>query len=115
MNLPWKYISLSLLIGLLLGGAIGLGSSRAFHHRWMRRGPEMFLKRLDNEVHLSDEQRTRLADLIKKSRARMDSVRDSMREEMRQETRRVLTADQQPAFDQMIAKMDERRKKWERP
>lgn len=115
MTFPWKYISLSFVIGLLVGVSVGLLSARTLRHRWMRHGPELFLKRLDKEVHLTADQRAKLEALIVSNRAKIDAQRDATRQEIRQQTRQVLTPEQQPAFDRMIAKMEERRKKWERP
>jgi len=73
------------------------------------------LKQLAEELALSDEQRTAIAALMEKHRARLDAIRDDgvirprkkikrvreLRETFRDEIRALLTPEQQQKFDAM--------------
>lgn len=111
MKLPWKYITISFVIGLLLGSAGGLFSFRGVAHRWMRKSPEMFLKRLDKEVHLTDTQRSQILTLIKARHDKISATHEETRKATRAEIRNLLTPAQQTTFDDMMNRMDRRREK----
>lgn len=111
MTLPWKYISISFLIGILFGGALGVGGSRHMMRKWKSQGHEWFLKKLDKHLTLTAEQRDQVKSILKSQRSDMQKTRADRRDKIRDEIRKILTAEQQPKFDAMIARMEERRKK----
>src|SRR5450755_2705222 len=103
MKLPWKFMLVSLTIGLLLGGSVGLYYSRDLARHWIQKGPEMFLRRLDHELHLTDPQRTQIQTLLNANRDKLISFQDELRKTARTQIRTLLTSDQQARFDAMIA------------
>jgi hypothetical protein len=109
MKLPWKYIILSFVIGLLLGGSVGLYYSHDLAHRWMKKAPEMFLHHLNHELHLDETQRTQILTILNATRDKVAAYQDEMRKTARAEIRTHLTSDQQARFDAMIAKHDAKR------
>ena len=113
MNLPWKYILVSLLVGLLMGGSIGLYYSHDLARHWIQKGPEMFLRHLDRELNLTDPQRAEILALLNANRDKMTAYQDEIRKAARIQIRTLLTPDQQPRFDSMIAKHDADRQKRE--
>lgn len=113
MTLPWKYILISLVLGLLLGAAGGMAYSRYQHHRWMKKAPEMFLKRLDKNVQLTEVQRTQIGALLKADRDKIMAFHDEIRKTTETEIRSQLTAEQQSRFDAMTARLEEKRRKRE--
>jgi len=113
MKLPWKYILVSLAIGLLLGGAGGVFCLRGIAAPWTPRNAEMFLRRLDNELRLTEPQRTQIRSFLSANRNKMASFQDEIRKTTRAEIRGLLTPDQQSRFDAMIARHDAKRKKRE--
>src|SRR5436305_783329 len=106
---PWKYIVISLLIGFFIGATAGILSSKALRHRWMAHGPELFMKRLDHEVHLSEAQKAQLTSLLKSYHDRLDSFHSELRQAVRRDARQLLTTDQQIGFDAFTARLDARR------
>jgi hypothetical protein len=115
MKLPWKYILVSFLIGLLAGGSVGLFYSHKLAHQWIKKAPEMFLRRLDHELHLDDSQRTQIRTILNAKRDKMMAYEDEIRKAARAEIRTHLSSDQQARFDAMIAKHDaDRRTREER-
>jgi uncharacterized membrane-anchored protein YhcB (DUF1043 family) len=114
MTLPWKYIIISLIAGLLLGAAAGMTYSRYQHRRWVKNGPELFLKRLDREVQLTGVQRTQIGALLNADRDKITAFHDQIRKATEVEIRSQLTADQQTRFDAMVARHDAQHKKRDR-
>ena len=113
MRLPWKYILVSFVIGLLLGGSVGLYYSRDLARQWMKKSPEMFLKRLDQELHLDVSQRSTLSRLLNSKHEKLVAFQDDLRKATRAEIRVLLTPDQQTRFDAMTAEHDAERLKRE--
>jgi hypothetical protein len=113
MKLPWKYILLSFVIGLLLGGSVGLYYSHNLARHWIQRGPEMFLRKLDREIHLTDSQQTQIRTLLEANRDKMVAYQDDVRKAARAQIRPLLSSEQQARFDAMIAKHDSERRKRE--
>jgi hypothetical protein len=113
MRFPWKYIWVSGVIGLLLGGSAGIFYARDLARHWMQKSPEIFLKRLDHELHLSDPQRTQIHTLLIAKRDKMAAFENELRKSTRADIRVILTPDQQPPFDAMIARHDAERRKRE--
>ncbi len=113
MKLPWKYILVSLTVGLLLGAAAGAFYCRSLAYQWIKKSPEMFMKRLDHELHLTDPQKTQIYSLLISKRDKMSAYEDDIRKTTRADIRVILTPDQQAPFDTMIAKHDAERRKRE--
>ena len=113
MRFPWKYILVSLTIGLLLGGAAGIFYCRNFTAPWLKKSPEMFLKRLDHQLHLTEPQKTQILSLLSAKHDKVTAYEDDIRKTTRMEIRGILTPDQQPGFDAMIARNDAKRRKRE--
>jgi len=113
MRLPWKYILVSFLVGLLAGGSVGLFYSHRLAHQWIKKAPEMFLRRLDHELHLEDPQRTQIRAILDAKRDKILAYEDEVRNSARAEIRTHLSPDQQVRFDAMIAKHDAERQKRE--
>jgi hypothetical protein len=113
MKFPWKYILVSFLVGLLLGGAGGMAYWRHTTHQWIRTSPERFLKHLDREVHLDQDQRTQIQTLLNGDRDKMVAYLETLRKTTRAEIRARLSPDQQTRFDAMMARHDAERKKRE--
>jgi hypothetical protein len=110
MKLPWKYILVSFLIGLLAGGSVGLFYSHKLAHQWIKRAPEMFLRHLDHELHLDPPQRTQILAILKAKRDKVLAYQEENRKAARAEIRTRLSPDQQARFDAMIAKHDAERR-----
>ena len=113
MKFPWKYIWVSFVIGLLLGGSVGLFYARDLAHRWIQKSPEMFLKHLDHDLHLSEAQKTQIHSLLASKRAKVSAYEDEIRKTTRAEIRTTLTPEQQTGFDTMVARHDAERRKRE--
>jgi hypothetical protein len=113
MQFPWKYIVVSVLIGLVIGGAAGLYCSPRIEGHWTKKSGEMFLKHLDHEVHLSEAQREQVNTFITTNREKVTSYQDQIRKEVRAQIRAILSPDQQVGFDAMVARHDAERKKQE--
>jgi len=113
MKLPWRYILVSLVMGLLLGGSAGVFYSRGIATAWTPKSAEMFLRRLDNELKLTEPQRTQIRSFLSANRDRMAAFQEDIRKTTRAEIRGLLTPDQQTRFDAMIARHDTKRKKQE--
>ncbi len=113
MKLPWKYILISLAVGLLLGAAAGLFCCRGLARHWITKSPEMFLKRLDHELHLTEPQKTQIHALLIAKRDKMAVYEDELRKAARADIRTALSPDQQTRFDMMMARHDAKRHKRE--
>jgi len=111
MKIPWKYVGVSFLIGLLLGGSIGLFYAHTLAQHWAKKSPEIFLKRLDRDLHLTEAQRTQLLSILYLRRSKIDAYEDQIRHETRLEIRDHLTPAQQVLFDARVARRDAERKK----
>jgi hypothetical protein len=113
MKLPWKYILVSFLVGLLAGGSVGLFYSHKLAHQWIKKAPEMFLRHLDRELHLDDPQRTQILTILNAKRDKVLAYQEEIRKTARTEIRTHLTPDQQKRFDAMVAKHETERQKRE--
>jgi hypothetical protein len=113
MKLPWKYILISFLVGLLAGGSVGLFYSHKLAHQWIKKAPEIFLRRLDHELHLNEPQRSQILTILNAKRDKMLAYEEEIRKAARVEIRTHLSPDQQARFDAMIAKHDAERRKRE--
>ncbi len=113
MKLPWKYILVSFLIGLLAGGSTGLFYSHKLAHEWLKRGPDMFLRHLDRKLHLDEQQKAKIYPLLVADRDKLMAYQDTLRKAARVQIRALLKPDQQANFDAMVAKHDAERRKRE--
>ena len=113
MKMPWKFILLSFLIGLLAGGSAGLFYSRKLAHEWLKRGPDMFLRHLDRKLHLDEQQKAKIYPLLIADRDKLMAYQAELRKAARIHIRTFLKPDQQATFDAMIAKHDAERQKRE--
>lgn len=120
---PWKVILAVLVIfcsGIVVGGlvakkAIRLAqpqmqggvphSSRSVWHLQQRE----FLRRMEKEVNLSAEQKSRIENILKESQERTKGIREKIAPEMREELKKVreqmraeLNPDQQIKFEEAI-------------
>ncbi len=111
---PWKYILVSLTIGLLVGAAGGLLIAKCLaHQRKGPGGPQMLVKRFDRELKLTPEQRTQILSILKTAREKMQGNRQQARAAIRTEIRAVLNPEQQKRFDALEARRDSgRMKRW---
>jgi Spy/CpxP family protein refolding chaperone len=103
MKLPWKYILVSLVIGLLVGATSGLCIMR-YHMHYRRGGPEQLLNRFSHSLKLTDSQKVQVKSILEDKQKDFEQVRNSTRTEIR----KVLTSEQQTKFDEINAKRDAR-------
>jgi len=113
MNPHRKYIFISLVIGLLLGGSAGLFYARSLAAPWTKKSGEIFLKHLDRELTLTEPQRTEIRSLLSANRDKISAYQDEIRKTARAEIRSLLTPGQQVRFDAMVARHDAQSKKRE--
>jgi len=111
MKLPWRYILISLAIGMLLGAAAGIFYSRSIAAPWTPQSAERFLRRLDRELKLTEPQQTQIRSFLAGNRDRMSAYQEEVRKTTRAQIRGLLTPEQQPRFDTMVARHDAQRKK----
>ena len=125
MKLAWKQI----VIAFLLGAAVtALGTHACpFYRRPWERGKhfqERMLERFDAKLHLTPDQKERLALILEQKRGKIDALRSEVRpkfEEIRKTTRveirQILTPEQKTKFDAMSAEWEARaekfRNRWE--
>lgn len=109
MKMPWKFILVSFLAGLLAGGSAGLFYSHKLAHEWLKRGPELFLRRLDRKLHLDESQRPKIRALLVSNRDKLMAYQDELRKSARVQIRTLLRSDQLSTFDAMVAKHDAER------
>jgi hypothetical protein len=113
MKLPWKYILVSFLIGLLAGGSVGLFYSHKLAHEWLKRGPDMFLRHLDRKLHLDESQKPKIYTLLVSDRDKLMAYQNELRKAARVQIRTLLRPDQQTTFDAMVAKHEAERRQRE--
>jgi hypothetical protein len=109
LKLPWKYILVSLVIGLLLGAAGGLSRARELARHWVQTSPTRYLKNLDQELHLTESQRSQILTLLNNRRDKLIAYEDVVRQETRKEIRGQLTPDQQKKFVAFVVRHDAER------
>jgi len=113
MTIPWKYVLVSVAIGALLGGSVGMYYAEDLAKNWTKRSPETFLKHLDHNLHLSEPQKAQLLSVLSIRRDKMLAYEDQVRKETRLEIRNHLMPEQQAKFDAIVARHDAERKKQE--
>jgi hypothetical protein len=110
MKMPWKFILVSFLIGLLAGGSAGLFYSHKLAREWLKRGPDMFLGHLDRKLHLDEQQKAKIRPLLVADRDKLMAYQAELRKAARVQIRTLLNPDQQGIFDAMVAKHDAERR-----
>lgn len=117
MKKNWKQITVALMLGLLLGTALGrfsyIGFDRHFgsHEKRMERK----FKRFTKELNLTPDQQEKIKAIFKEKHGKIDMAREktrpaykAIREKAKQEIRALLTEDQIVKFNAL----EEKRKKW---
>ena len=125
MNVPWKInwhqVAVSLLIGFALGIFLGHSLLRSCAGSPWRHGgnmKEFMIKRFSSELHLTPEQKTKVAAIFDARHPQMMALHaeirpkfEALRSSTQTEIRGILTPDQQKKFDELNARMEERWKK----
>ena len=99
----WPAILIAIAAGLLIGFT---ASTLAYRFRLLRVPGGNMIERLDREVHLSTDQRTKVRELVGQSRNRLREIRRESQQKRREvftgtysNIRAVLTPAQQAEFD----------------
>ena len=109
-----------LLIGFAIGVICGEWYAREnFHGHWKKKGDmrQHMLERFNKELHLTENQQKEVGKIFDAKYPKMLALQadvkpkfEALRNETQAEVRKVLNPDQQKKFDEMNAKMEERRK-----
>jgi hypothetical protein len=104
------------LLGLLVGGVGNhLWGERVWGHQEVpRQGPPpraQVVNDLTRELQLTPDQQQKIGAIIDDTRAQMLAEHEKLRHEGRARIRAILTADQQPKFDQFLQRINEQRKR----
>lgn len=119
MKPDWKQIIVSLLIGLVIGAALGRWAHWRNSGRWddQKRYSRM-VERFSRELNLTPEQKEKVAAILEAKRQKMQTLRAEIRpkyEELRQSTkaeiRKLLIPEQREKFEKLEGKWAA---KWER-
>ena len=118
--------AIALTVVFLGGLVIGIAGDRAFlvlrGRLPMRHGPSErmvshLVDRLDHELKLTPAQRTSVAEILKRGRARIDTIYGGIRPQVRAqmdstsaEIEKVLTPEQRTKFAELRAKMESHRR-----
>jgi hypothetical protein len=114
----YLYFVLTFLLGILVGGIAV--SMYGWYRGYWRRGPnkDRIVRRLTRELNLSNEQARQveaiLDEMIQKTRAlrtQVDPQFEALRQESQNKTRAILNPEQRARFDEMMRRLEERRKK----
>ncbi|MFA6091947.1 MAG: hypothetical protein WCU88_04925 [Elusimicrobiota bacterium] len=118
MNISWKRMFPIFILGLVLGAAAGSWLQRTAARRFMR-GPDpaKMASRLSKQLSLDARQHEALLTLLEGRRAQLDAMRteghqkfEALRASTDAEVRKLLTPEQQPKFDALIARWEARHK-----
>lgn len=124
MKLHWHQILISLLIGILAGYGAAQWKTCQMRDHWKKGNmKQMIVAKLDKELGLTSDQKKQITAIFEAQHPRMIAIHEEMRpkfESIKQKTqediRKVLTPEQQPKFDALNAKweqrMKERREAW---
>src|ERR1039458_5880086 len=117
---PWIKISLTLLIGFLLGvTATGLAIHHYFHphHPPGIQDADRILKRLSSRYDLTEDQKAKVEALLKQELPKTEALRNegdakfkSLRDSFDSQLRALFNLDQQKKLDEMVAKWEQRQK-----
>ncbi|MFM1850842.1 MAG: hypothetical protein RIS54_526 [Verrucomicrobiota bacterium] len=120
MNKPWKVILAYLgvfVAGAVLGGVVTLRIVRDFarDHRPIDRFAPLLMKRYADRLDLTDEQRVRVREIVRKTetelrRLRSDGFKEAIAagEKMNAEIAQILTPEQRLALEEFKQEMRER-------
>jgi Spy/CpxP family protein refolding chaperone len=118
--LKWKLIAGFLLV-FIAGGAAGVFVTMAIGHRFMF-GPhppgmtaQMMKNRLRWQLHLTDEQMTKISPIIEKTGAQLEQIRGDTGRRVRDviaESHREIAQYLTPEQQQRLKQMEERRRHW---
>jgi len=114
----YLYFALTFLLGAILGGACVYyyGWNSGHWHRAFNR--QTFVSRLKAELNLSDTQVQQVEQILdgstkeyQSAQQQADSLLNAVRQETRNKIRQVLSPQQTQKFDEIVRRMDERRKR----
>ena len=121
MRQAWKHIAASLVIGALIGAALSCfwtSRQRSSRHGWGEKHYSRTLERFNSGLNLDAEQKTKVAAILEKKRARIKELRAKihpkfkrLRKATREEIRAILEPAQQKEFDVMQSEWEARWKK----
>jgi hypothetical protein len=117
MSNPTLKFVVVFVLGIALGLAGGAWGFRYFlAHGGLKDPTQTFLRKLDRELKLTPDQKTKVSALLQARKAEMDKLQDDTRpkfEAIRKnglaQIRVLLTVDQAPKFDAMVQKWEKRR------
>jgi Spy/CpxP family protein refolding chaperone len=117
--LKWKLIAGFLLV-FIAGGATGVFMTMAIGHRFMF-GPhhgvaaQMMKNRLRWQLHLTDEQMTKISPIIEKTGTKLEEIRGDTGRRVRDviaESHREIAQYLTPEQQERLKQMEERRQHW---
>jgi Spy/CpxP family protein refolding chaperone len=117
--LKWKIIAGFLLV-FIAGGATGVFMTMAIGHRFMFAqhagfAAQTMKNRLRWQLHLTDEQMTKISPIIDKAGAQLEQIRGDTGRHVRDvitETHREIEQYLTPEQQQRLKQMEERRRQW---
>lgn len=119
MRLDWRQVTASLLIGLVVGSALGRWTHWGCRGRWDEgKGYGRMVERFSRKLDLSPEQRARLEAILETKRLKMKALRaevqprfEEIRASAKDEIRAMLSPEQLPRFEKLEADWSARREK----
>ena len=119
-KISWHQVAISIVIGFLLGAFYGQWGARPhFPPSWEHgRMKGRMVEHLSRDLHLTAEQKKQVADIFEAKRPQILALQaevrpkfEALRDSTQAEIRKLLNPDQQKKFDEINAKMEEKRKK----
>jgi hypothetical protein len=114
----YLYFLLTFLLGAIVGGAGVYYYAWSTGHWHRPFNPRKFVSRLKTELKLSDAQVPQLEQILEGStkefqsaQQQADSQLNAIRQETRNKIRQILSPQQIPQFDEIMRRLDERRKR----
>ncbi|MEK7657445.1 MAG: hypothetical protein AAB412_06785, partial [Elusimicrobiota bacterium] len=109
MRLDWRQVLASLLIGLVLGSALGRWTHWGCRGRWDDgKGYGRMVERFSRKLDLSPEQTARLEAILETKRLKMKALRtevqprfEEIRASAKDEIRGILSPEQLPRFEKL--------------
>ena len=116
------YFALTFLLGILAGGAGSFFFRRTPEPPGSPARRERILRRMTGELELDGKQVQQIRAIMEETGGKMEALRtqhrpefDEVRATARDEIRKLLTPEQSRKFDDMVRKVEERRKKLHLP
>ena len=107
-----------LIVGALVAGVVlGIAGDRAWMHYHRPTGPRLdrLVEHLDQELHLTPQQKEAVRQIVQRRRARIEAIAATMRPQMRQEIEstnaeieKVLNPEQRLKFQSLSQRMHQR-------